>query len=318
MDLKSILIIRPSSLGNVMHALMITQTIRDHFPNAGIDFLVRDQFAPIVKHCETVDNLIIFRRKEGPFGFLKLLKEIRHKEYDAVIDVQAQFRTGLMIAASKSKLKIGRKDAREGSGIFCNRIIKLPENPNPHQVDTFLQFLPALGKPAILGSPVRFNTPPIASIESSFSSNPPILLLPHSRGKEKEWPNFRQLTKKILMELPERSVAWDSHIPIPSEDFDEKKNFYNTTGKTSIAEMISLVKGASVVIANDTGPMHIAAALAKPTIAIFGPTKVEKYGAYPINQSRNVNLQSKENDWSDITTDLVFSKLRMLLESTKA
>jgi heptosyltransferase I len=315
MELKSILIIRPSSLGNVMHALMITQTIRDHFPDAEIDFLVRDQFAPIVKHCETVDNMIIFRRKDGPFGFLKLLKEIRQKEYDAVIDLQAQFRTGLMIAASRSKLKIGRKDAREGSGIFCNHIINLPEKAEPHQVDTFLQFLPALGKPAVLGNPVRFNTPPIESIEPTFSSNPPILLLPHSRGKEKEWPNFRQLTHKILTELPGRLVVWDSHIHIPSEELDGEKCFFNTTGKTSIAEMISLVKGACVVIANDTGPMHIAAALAKPTIAIFGPTRVEKYGAYPINHSRNVNVQSEENDWSDVSTEVVFSKLRILIES---
>lgn len=315
MDYKSILIIRPSSLGNVLHALMITQTIRDHFPNAEIDFLVSSQFAPIVKHCQTVDNLIIFKRKGGPFGFWKLLKEIRKKEYDAVLDIQAQFRTGLMIAASRSKLKIGRSDAREGSGVFCNHIIDHPEKPNPHQLDTFLKFLPALGIPEELGSPVNFKTPAIETIAPELATNPPILLLPHSRGKEKEWPNFRQLTHKILKELPGRLVVWDSHIPIPSKEMAAEILFLNTTGKTSISEMISLVKGAIVVVANDTGPMHIAAALAKPTIAIFGPTKIEKYGAYPLDSSRNINLQSNTSDWSDITVDEVFSELKGLLQS---
>jgi ADP-heptose:LPS heptosyltransferase len=311
-ELKKILIIRPSSLGNVMHALMVTQTIRDHFPEAEIDFLVRDRFAAIVEHCETVDHLIIFKRKGGPLGFWKLLKEIRKKRYDAVLDVQAQFRTGLMIAASRSKLKIGRRDAREGSGVFCNHLIELPAKPNPHQVDTFLQFLPALGKSAELGSPVRFKTPPIESIHSAFSTNPPILLLPHSRGKEKEWPYFRELTHKILKELPGQTVVWDSHIKIPPEELEGVEYFFNTTGKTSIPEMMSLVKGASVVVANDTGPMHIAAALAKPTIALFGPTKIEKYGAYPLDSPRNANIQSTTSDWSDISVDRVFEEVARL------
>lgn len=310
MRLNKILIIRPSSLGNVMHALMLTQTIRDNFPEAEIDFLVRDRFAAIVEQCEAVDNLILFERKRSPIAFWKLLKKIRQKEYDAVLDVQAQFRTGLMIAAARSKLKIGRADAREGSGMFCNHIIDLPETPEPHQVDLFLQFLPALGKPASLGSPVSFKTPPIESIEPRFAEKAPILLLPHSRGKEKEWPYFRELTYKILEELPEESVVWDSHIPIPSKELESEDRFFNTTGKTSIPEMISLVKHAQVVVANDTGPMHIAAALAKPTIALFGPTKIETYGAYPLDNPRNVNLQAPSKKMEDLSVEKVFEVLR--------
>ncbi|MCZ6672819.1 MAG: glycosyltransferase family 9 protein [Verrucomicrobia bacterium] len=313
MEIKRILIIRPSSLGNVMHALMVTQTIRDHFPETEIDFLVSDRFAPIVEHCKAVDNLIIFKRKGGPLGFCKLLREIRRKRYDAVLDIQAQFRTGLMVAAARSKLKIGRKDAREGSGIFCNRIVDLPPNPNPHQVDTFLQFLPALGKPAKLGSPVAFDTPPLDTIEPALTETPPILLLPHSRGKEKEWPHFRELTQRILKEMPGQNVVWDSHIAIPSQALENEPCFFNTTGKTSIPEMISLIKGARVVIANDTGPMHIAAALAKPTIALFGPTKIEKYGAYPLDSPRNANIQSTITDWSDVPVDRVFDTLCQLV-----
>ena len=251
MDLKNILIIRPSSLGNVLHALMITQTIRDHFPDAEIDFVVRDQFAPIVELCDAVNNLILFERKGGLFGFKRLLMEIRKKRYDAVIDFQGQFRTGLMVAATRSSLKLGRKDAREGSGFFCNTIIELPENSNPHQVDTFLQFLPLLGKPAELGNPVSFKTPDLESVEPEFVSNPPIVLLPHSRGKGKEWPHFRDLTHKILEHFPGQPVVWDSHRHIPSEDLSSKGNFFNTTGKTSIPEMISLLKAAKVMVAND-------------------------------------------------------------------
>lgn len=298
-----------------MHALMVTQTIRDHFPDTTIDFLVRDRFASIVERCNTVDNLIIFKRKDGPFGFLKLLKEIRKKRYDAVIDMQAQFRTGLMVAAAKSKLKIGRKDAREGSGIFCNKIIELPENPNPHQVDTFLQFLPALGKPAALGSPITFDTPALDSIDPQLVGKSLIVMAPHSRGKEKEWPYFRELTHRILKEITGQSVVWDSHLAIPSQELEDEPRFFNTTTKTTIPEMISLVKGARIIVSNDSGPMHIAAALAKPIIAIFGPTKVEKYGAYPIDNLRNANIQSITTNWSDVPVDRVFNELKTLLKS---
>ncbi|MCB1123573.1 MAG: glycosyltransferase family 9 protein [Verrucomicrobiae bacterium] len=312
MELKSILVIRPSSLGNVVHALMIVQTIRDHFPELEIDFLVRDRFAPIVELCGSVDNIIQFERKGGLFGFWRLLKKIREKRYDAVLDIQAQFRTGLMVLAAKSPLKIGRRDAREGSGIACNHIIDLPKNPHPHQVDTFLQFLPALGKPAQLGSPVDFQVPGVATIVPELASNPPILLLPHSRGKEKEWPYFRELTHRILESMPGQSVVWDSHIPIPSLELEGITGFFNTTGKTSIPEMISLVKAARVVVANDTGPMHIAAATARPTIAIFGPTRFEKYGAYPLDNPRNRNIQSQEKDWSDVTVDRILALVQEL------
>lgn len=310
MDFKSFLIIRPSSLGNVLHALMLTQTIRDHFPDATIDFLVRDRFAAIVETCAAVDNVIIFERKKNPLAFLRLLKTIRKKRYDAVLDVQAQFRTGLMIAAAKSDLKIGRRDAREGSGFFCNKIIELPPNPHPHQVDTFLQFLPLLGKPPTLGTPVGFNTPDILSVNQRLYSNPPILLLPHSRGKEKEWPYFKELTRKLLEEMPGQMIVWDSHIPIPSAEFDQESNFLNTTGTTSIPEMISLIKAAKIVVANDTGPMHISAALKKPTIALFGPTYAEKYGAYPLDGANNINIQSSSRQMSDISVEQVFNSIR--------
>ena len=297
-----------------MHALMVTQTIRDHFPDATIDFLVRDRFASIVERCQTVDNLIIFKRNDGPFGFLKLLKEIRKKRYDAVIDMQAQFRTGLMVAAAKSKLKIGRKDAREGSGIFCNHIIDLPANPTPHQVDTFLQFLPVLGKPATLGSPISFDTPAIETIDPKLATTPPVVMMPHSRGKEKEWPYFRELTHRIFKEMPHQTVVWDSHIAIPSEELEDEPRFFNTTSKTTIPEMISLVRDAAIVVSNDSGPMHISAALAKPTIALFGPTKIEKYGAYPLDSPRNANIQSTTTDWSDVSVDRVFKELKALLK----
>ena len=292
-----------------MHALMVTQTIRDHFPDAEIDFLVRDRFAPIVEHCESVDNLIIFNRKGGPLGFLRLLKAIRQKYYDAVLDIQAQFRTGLMVAASKARVKLGRKDAREGSGIFFRTKIDLPAKRNPHQVDTFLQFLPPLGKPAVLGNPVTFNTSSIVEVEPALTDSPPIVVLPHSRGKEKEWPHFRELTHRILAELPGQNVVWDSHIPIPSEELENETHFFNTSGKTSIPQMIALIKSARAVVANDTGPMHISAALAKPTLALFGPTRFEKYGAYPLDSPRNVNLQSESPDWTDISVDRVLREV---------
>lgn len=312
MELKSILIIRPSSLGNVVHALMIAQTLRDHFPEAEIDFLVRDRFAPIVELCDAVDNRILFEGRGRVLGFWRLLKKIREKRYDAVLDIQAQFRTGLMVLAARSPLKIGRRDAREGSGLFCNHLIELPDSPRPHQVDIFLQFLPALGKPARLGSPLNFAVPPASAIEPDLAGNPPVLLLPHSRGKKKEWPYFRELTHKILDNMPGRTVVWDSHVPIPSEELEGRSGFYNTTGKTSIPEMISLVKGARVVVANDTGPMHIAAASARPTIAIFGPTRFEKYGAYPLDNPHNRNIQSRKKDWSDVPVARVFKTVRDL------
>ena len=113
---KSLLVIKPSSLGDIVHALQVVQTLARERPDCRISWVVRERFAGLVQAAPFVHEVIIFRRRDGWREFLRLLRQLRQREFDAVWDMQGLLRSGLMTAAARAPEKWGRRDAREGSG----------------------------------------------------------------------------------------------------------------------------------------------------------------------------------------------------------
>ena len=124
--MTEILVIKPSSVGDILHGLQVAQSIKDQAPDSRITWVVRDRFAPLVETCATVDEVLYFRRGRGPRAFLALLREIRARRYDTVLDFQGLARTGVMTMAARATHKIGRGDAREGAGLFYRQRAPLP------------------------------------------------------------------------------------------------------------------------------------------------------------------------------------------------
>jgi len=117
-DPKSLLVIKPSSLGDIVHGLQVIQKVAQHFPHCRITWVARDRFAPLVEAAPFVHEVIHFRRKAGIRGILEVMKTLRAKRFDAVWDMQGLLRSGLMAAAALSSVKWGRHDSREGAGLF--------------------------------------------------------------------------------------------------------------------------------------------------------------------------------------------------------
>src|SRR5882672_5178572 len=116
--MTELLIIKPSSLGDIVHGLQVATSLKAQVKDLRISWVVREIFAPIVRACEAVDRVCVFERNAGTKGFIRLMKEIRKTEFDYVFDMQGLLRTGLMTSRVKAKRKVGRTDAREMSGIF--------------------------------------------------------------------------------------------------------------------------------------------------------------------------------------------------------
>lgn len=312
----NILILKPSSLGDIIHGLQVAQSIKEQI-SCNIDWVVRDRFAPIVSRCQTVDNILLFKRGTGIKSFIQLIKEIRKKHYDFCLDFQGLARTGLMTFLSRATNKIGRRDAREFANLAYHSSPPLPPSGKmSHAADILLQFLPTLGlKPELLGK-LSFSLTPLTSIDARLTSNlpSPIIIIPNSRQPKKEWPYFSELTTQILTQFPAQPIIWDSHLYSPSPPCLEHNPFFiNTTGKTGIEEMISLIASAKLVIANDSGPMHLSAAMEKPTLGIFGPTPPQRFAPYPPNRNTNHLIQAPNGDLTALSAESVFQIVHEIL-----
>ncbi len=313
-----ILIIKPSSLGDIICSLPVAQSIRDQLPEAVISWVVKSRFKEIVQRCPTINGEIIeFDHQSGLNGLRSLwqtVRSLRQHRFDAVLDFQGLLRSGLMVHAVQSPLKIGSPDSREGSWLACDRIVSFPDGgKETHAVERLLQFLPAIGLDASLRSPVVIHGDSPTEIDERLSTTSPVVMIPNSRGSHKEWPGFPQLTTALLEREPNVTIAWDSHLAWDDPPTDHDDRFINLTTHTSLLQMVELLRRARLVIANDSGPLHIAAALGIPTLGLFGPTSPERFGPFPLTAPGNNALSSPGKEISGLSVDTVLTTVRSIL-----
>ena len=311
--MTELLIIKPSSLGDIVHALQVATSLKAQCEGLRISWVVREMFAPIVRACEAVDQVYVFERAAGAKGFLKLTKEIRKTKFDYVFDMQGLLRTGLMTSRALAKKKVGRTDAREWSGMFYDETVPLPpDGKRSHAIDVLLQFCPVLGaKPELRGA-LKFRE--VDSLNLKFADGrggvKSILMFPDSRRAEKCWGGFKQLTEMILREDKTRKVVWAGSNYVHDRGAYPPAQFFNLTGNTSLVSLPALIKRADWVISNDSGPLHLAAALGVKVMGIFGPTDPRLFGPYPLNAPSNVVVQAPVGDLKLLAAKDVFSRFQ--------
>ena len=310
--MKRVLVIKPSSLGDIIHGLQVVESLRQQQPGVVIDWVARDIFAPLVRSCATVDRVLEFKRRGGLGAFRALISEIRQTPYDLVLDLQGLARSAVLTLAARGQRKIGRGDGREGARWLIREKARLPAGwPQVHAVDILLQFLLPLGLEPKLQGKLRFNLDPAATPASiPFAVGPDaVLLFPDSRRPEKEWPHFAQLTALLLEKFPSKNILWlgqGKTVPDPAWPRDR---FANLQGKTSLPEVAHLIGRAGLVVCNDSGPLHIAAATNTPVLGIFGPTDPQRYGPYPLDNPHNHFLRAPGNQLDRLGAASVLERL---------
>lgn len=299
-----ILVIKPSSLGDVIHGLQVVAIMKKYIPNLEIDWIIRDCFVDIIQASSLVENIFLFRRHGGWGEFYKLISNIRCCKYDTVLDMQGLARTGLLTFFAKAKRKIGRKDSRELSYLAYGETINLPNQKSPHALDILLQFLPKFGLEARFEQALHLNLKNKFQIpcRDLLENNKYILLFPESRRPEKQWPYFLELAEKLAKKFPSLKILLIGQSAY-EEDF-KQKNIISLLGKTTLSDVLILVKNCCLLIANDSAPIHIGAAMQKQIIALFGPTNPNKFGPYPLTAEKNTIIAC--GDLSKLYVDEVF------------
>jgi len=316
-SLNSLLVIKPSSLGDIVHGLQVMQTVARQMPDCWITWVARDRFAPLVEAAPFVHETLQFHRKQDLKGLLEIMKTLRGRKFDAVWDMQGLLRSALMTASAVSNNKWGRSDGREGSWLFYGRKIAMPEGPGPHHAIRILQGFPeALGLDSEIEFPLNLRPGPRFPWQSFFSDDASknFVIFTDSRGVGKEWPGFDELTRLIWDNIPDSRVAWCAGSPQVPQSTPPEGQFLNLTG-CPLDEMIELVRIKSVFIGNDSGPMHLSAAVGNRVLAIFGPTSPLRFGPWPIGSSRTLAVQAPGGVLVDLTADVVLEKLEQLISA---
>ncbi len=289
---KKILIIKPSSLGDVVHSLPFLNAINETFPYARIHWVIAKGLEGLFENHPMVNKLWIINKdrwkdvkklKETISEIRQLFRSFKSESYDLAIDLQGLFRSGILAYASKAPFRVGFKEAREGSVLFYTHKIEVEREI--HAVDRYLKIASAIGCEF---TDVKFPMPFAKGSEKVKRLKEEIkdyaVIVPGARWKTKRWShlNFGRLASMLDIKTLIVGSSGDAGLA-ESIEVNSKGKALSLAGKTDINELISIIRGARFVITNDSGPMHIAAALNIPVVAIFGPTNPVRTGPYGKN-----------------------------------
>jgi len=294
-----ILILKPSSLGDVIHALPVLRLLKQHFRHAEIFWWIDSALAPLIEGDPDLTGIVRFERKRWgkPQHWPEMLRSIRSlraENFDLVIDLQCLLRSGAFAWLARGKFLIGLDEAREGARGFYDVAVRRPSF-HTHAVDWYLAVLPPLGVPVHKNFTWLPERPPIAAAVNQkwFPENSKLILLqPGARWLNKRWPvqHFAELVRALAQKFPDARFAvlgGKDDAPLGEYIFQAApEKVLNLCGTTTLPEMIEWVRRCDLLITNDTGPMHVAAAMNKPLVALFGPTAPERTGPY--GQLQNV------------------------------
>ena len=285
--IRKILIIKPSAFGDIVHTLPVLAALKKKFPDACIHWVVSRGLHTFLEDHPFIDRLWIFDRQrwKEPGRMLRSALEVfrfwqglRQEKFDVSIDLSGLLRSGLITWAAGAKIRLGFENSDEGSAFFYNR--KIHGDMSIHAVKRYLALAACLGCDP---NEVKY---PFAA----YDENPPIMsempaeyaVMVPSAGKEaNRWQaeRFGELASRFPFRTVLLGGKGDSGV-IEKTVEHSGGMAVSLAGRTTLKELIPVIGKAKFMVTNDTGPMHVAAALGVPVFAIFGPANPIRTGPF--------------------------------------
>lgn len=295
MTIERILIRGTNWLGDAVMTTPAMERLRASFPNAHIALLATPLTAELFQDSPLVNEVIEYRRREdGVIAFFSTVDWLRARRFDLAVLFQNAFEAALLAQLGGVKLRIGF--AEQGrSMLLTNRLHRGSEHRNRHQTSDYLDivaecervclghdFKPAIEKPlpSLVASSAQRRAAETMLQNFGIAGRRPLVALNTgaTNSRAKCWPAdcFAELADRLTDELKAQIVLIGGSAEL---DYAEqvagqtkRKGTINLAGKTSMTELIGLLAECDLLVSNDTGPAHVAAALGTPTLTIFGPT----------------------------------------------
>lgn len=282
----SFLIVLMGSLGDVVRGFSLLPQIKRNLPRATITWLVEPKCEEIVRLHPAINNVVIFDREHPLSGIINLRRELKSQRFDVCLDLQRHFKSGFFSWLSGAKRRIGfhPKNAKEGNSLFNNEYIPYASD-ELNKLRHYLKFPEYLGLPLI--EPYKSGLEGL-DLDVSHLKLPQkfLCLVLHSSYETKNWPlpYYKELIDRILRvgdteRLPGIVLLGDKTFEQAGIDLcrgRDSTQLLNLAGKTSLKELMGVIKNARLCVGPDSGPGHIAAALKIPCVVLFGPTSPER------------------------------------------
>jgi len=294
--LPRILIVRLSAVGDVVRVLPVLHTLRDTFPNAQIDWAVEKKSAELIRDHPCLDQVLVFERPSekwaGVREFLGFCRHVRANRYDIVLDFHGIFKTGMISAFSGAPDRYGfdRPRAQELSFLFTNHKVRLPSR-DLNRVEENLLLCDALcpnrtSLEAMVYVPYEIQDDINDFYDSLFDGGKKVVAMHVPVDwPEKQWPveYFAQLTDLLLADGRfEVMLTWGpGQFDVVKEVLNKSRRRPSAAPETpDLKHYAWLIHRADLYFGGDTGPMHIAATMGTPVVAVFGGTDPRKHAPY--------------------------------------
>ncbi len=273
--MAEVLVLKPSSMGDVVHTLPAVRRLKRAWPEARIRWVVNTEWAPLLRGNPDLAEIIEFPRARfrglgWTVPFCRWAHSLRQSRPELALDFQGLFRSGLMARASGARRILCLSNAELLNRVMATEVV--PMRRDEHAVDRYLRLVAALG--VAEGGPVEFPLPegdPVEGLPARF-----VLLHPFSRGQGKslgaeQAAAFCRAMAPIPVVLAGRAETALPELP---------GNAFNLLNRTSIAQLIWLIRRSAFVVSVDSGPMHIAAALTPRLLALHTWSDPRLVGPY--------------------------------------
>lgn len=267
--MSRVLVVKLSSLGDLFHVLPAVHAIRRGL-GSPVDWVTQPEYVALVRCFTDVDRVISFPRREWLRKQRNFLRELREEIYDLVVDFQGLLKSAWVARLARSKRVVGPASAREGARWLYTDALG-PRDRSVHAVEE------AAGIARDLGLEVDLNVFPVQFPEIPCELPKPCIgLVPRSRWPTKNWPPdfFAETVKRLHSARNPSFVVFGSNADRPVGELiaAAAPGVLNLCGQTTLPELGGWMRCMDLVISVDSGPMHVAAAVGRPVLALFGPT----------------------------------------------
>lgn len=313
--MKKFLLMNPFGIGDVLFTTPVIRAIKDNFPDCAISYWCNSRVKDLFIHDPKINKIFAVSRGdikkiacesklEAVTTVLKLLADLKKEKFDALVDFSLDYRYSLMALIIGIKQRIGLDYKKRGA--FLTQKVTIDGYSEKHMAEHYFKLAELLG---IKGKPKKLELH--VSEKHKIQSN---ILLTQAGVKQQElligiapgagaswgekaglkhWPamKYAQIADKIIDKFNAKVLILGDNFEKPVTDIVTtamKHKAIDLTGKTSLGEMIGLIHNLKLLITNDGGPLHLAAALGVKTVSIFGPVDEKVYGPYPASEMHRV------------------------------
>ncbi|MDD4979730.1 MAG: lipopolysaccharide heptosyltransferase II [Candidatus Omnitrophica bacterium] len=313
------LIINPFGIGDVLFTTPVIRAIKENYPDSIIDYWCNGRVAPVLRNNPRIDMVFALSRGDlkkiyreciykGIFRFWDLLFRIRKERFGAALDFSLDHRYGLIAKFAGIKKRIGFNYKKRGR--FLTDRIDIDGYSDKHVVEYYLDLLKILAiipQSRILELFVsEASRAKVKGIFGSYGVKDKDVVIGIAPGAGvswgqdaslKHWPakKFAQLADKLIANFGAKIIIIgdESEKPIADTLMNAmREKAIDLTGATTLEDLSAVIDNLAVLVTNDGGPLHMAAALGKKTVSFFGPVDPRVYGPYPVDEKRHIVLRS--------------------------